>query len=261
VFYCLKNQSKSIPNSSATLKESAMRRLLNILSVTFLLVTVPTLTYSETIDVLIKGVDDGVKTNKQQDYKEAVMNAKLEAIERAGVEISSITKVVNFKTKYDMVESKAEATLLPGFQVMDMGYQSDGTYAVVLSGKLRVEQDAEKGANRRKLVIQEEIQTIEARLAAIKKDNDRTHSRYMSRQQEIHERYMERLKACGNPAYPVNYSMQCQKRAGQENEDALKEADDSLDKSRARLREEEIQLKLRLSELRVELAKYPPDAK
>jgi hypothetical protein len=93
---------------------------------------------SEQIDVLIKGRDDGVKTSKQQDYKEAVMNAKLEAIERAGVEISSITRVVNFQTKFDMVESKAKAVLLPGFQVMDLGYQTDGTYLVVLSGKIQV---------------------------------------------------------------------------------------------------------------------------
>jgi hypothetical protein len=93
---------------------------------------------SEEIDVLIKGRDDGVKTSKQQDYKEAVMNAKLEAIERAGVEISSITRVVNFQTKFDMVESKAKAVLLPGFQVMDLGYQTDGTYLVVLSGKIQV---------------------------------------------------------------------------------------------------------------------------
>jgi len=35
---------------------------------------------AETIDVNIKGVDDGVKTSRQQDYQEAVMNAKLQAI-------------------------------------------------------------------------------------------------------------------------------------------------------------------------------------
>jgi len=96
------------------------------------------LAYADTIDVLIKGVDDGVKTNKQQDHKEAVMNAKLQAIERAGVEIASITKVVNFQMKYKAVESKAKAVLLPGFQVIDMGYQTDGSYQVVLSGKVRI---------------------------------------------------------------------------------------------------------------------------
>ena len=91
----------------------------------------------ETIDVLIKGIDDGIKNSKQQDYLEAVMNAKLQAIERSGVEIKSFTQVVNFKLKYDMIESKAVALLLPGFQIMDLGYQSDGTYQVVLSGKVK----------------------------------------------------------------------------------------------------------------------------
>ena len=93
--------------------------------------------FSQTIDVLIKGMDDGIKTNKQQDYAEASMNAKLQAIERAGVEIKSITEVVNFQVKYDMIESKVKAVLLPGFQIMDMGYQTDGSYQVVLSGKVK----------------------------------------------------------------------------------------------------------------------------
>jgi hypothetical protein len=90
-----------------------------------------------TIDVLIKGMDDGVKTSRDRDYAEAVMNAKLQAIERAGVSVKSMTKVENFQLKYDMVESKAAALLLPGFQVIDMGYQQDGTYQVVLSGRVQ----------------------------------------------------------------------------------------------------------------------------
>ena len=88
-----------------------------ILSYVFVLLFVmPSLCKAESIDVLIKGMDDGVKTNNQKDYKEAVTNAKLQAIERAGV---------------------AEAILLPGFQVLDMGYKMDGSYQVVLSGKLQ----------------------------------------------------------------------------------------------------------------------------
>ena len=88
-----------------------------ILSYVFVLLFVmPSLCKAESIDVLIKGMDDGVKTNNQKDYKEAVTNAKLQAIERAGV---------------------AEAILLPGFQVLDMGYQMDGSYQVVLSGKVQ----------------------------------------------------------------------------------------------------------------------------
>jgi hypothetical protein len=93
---------------------------------------------AETIDVNIKGVDDGVKTSKQQDYSEAVMNAKLQAIEQAGASIESITKVLNFQLKYDAIESKSKAILLPGFQIIDIGYVADGTYQVVLIGKIQV---------------------------------------------------------------------------------------------------------------------------
>ena len=100
------------------------------------------LAYSETIDVLIKGIDDGVKSNKQQDYKEALLNAKIQAIEHAGVEITSITKMVNFKLKFDLVESKANAVLMPGFKVMDMGYQTDGSYQIVLVGKVKTKTES-----------------------------------------------------------------------------------------------------------------------
>ena len=76
---------------------------------------------AETIDVNIKGVDDGVKTSKQQDYQEAVMHAKLQAIELAGASIESIMRAVNFQLKYDAVESKSNKILLPGFQIKDIG--------------------------------------------------------------------------------------------------------------------------------------------
>ncbi|MBU1206444.1 MAG: hypothetical protein KKH04_05885 [Proteobacteria bacterium] len=107
----------------------------------------PALLFCEDIDVSIKGIDDGIKTTKQKDYLEAMMNAKLQAIERAGVEISSITKVENFELKYDKVESKAKAVLLPGFQIMDIGYQADGTYLVILVGKVRTQEDLKKSLN------------------------------------------------------------------------------------------------------------------
>jgi hypothetical protein len=94
--------------------------------------------HAEVVDVLIKGLDDGVKTTKQHDYEEAVMNAKIQAIERAGTEIESVMRVVNFQMKYKAVESKAKAVLKPGFQVMDIGYLPDGTYQIVLSGKVVV---------------------------------------------------------------------------------------------------------------------------
>lgn len=91
----------------------------------------------KSVDVLIKGYSSGGKS-RQQDYQEALLNAKLQAIERAGVDISSYTKVENFMIKHDLVESKAQALLEPGFQVIDMGYQSDGSFLVILSGKVTI---------------------------------------------------------------------------------------------------------------------------
>ena len=92
-----------------------------------------------TIDVTIKGIDDGVKTSMQQDYKEAVLFAKREAIERTGIQIKSITTVKDLMVESDYIESQAEAILMPGYSIMDIGYQTDGTYLIILIGKLRVE--------------------------------------------------------------------------------------------------------------------------
>lgn len=110
-----------------------------ILMVTFFCGLVPTRLFCEDIEVSIKGVDDGIRTTKQRDYQEALMNAKLQAVERAGVEITSVTKIEDFQLKYDTIESKSKAILLPGFQIMDIGYQPDGTYLVILIGKVRTQ--------------------------------------------------------------------------------------------------------------------------
>ena len=101
------------------------------------LLVAPCISFAETIDVHIKGVDDGVKTRKQRDYKEAVLFAKREAIERAGVKIKSMTTVKDLVVNSDYIESKAEAVLLPGYNILDIGYSADGTYQVVLIGKVK----------------------------------------------------------------------------------------------------------------------------
>ena len=103
----------------------------------FALLVVPCISDAETIDVQIKGVDDGAKTTKQRDYKEAVLFAKREAIERAGVKIKSMTTVKDLVVNSDYIESKAEAVLLPGYNILDMGYSADGTYQIVLIGKVK----------------------------------------------------------------------------------------------------------------------------
>ncbi len=103
----------------------------------FALLVAPCISDAETIDVQIKGVDDGAKTTKQRDYKEAVLFAKREAIERAGVKIKSMTTVKDLVVNSDYIESKAEAVLLPGYNILDMGYSVDGTYQIVLVGKVK----------------------------------------------------------------------------------------------------------------------------
>lgn len=74
-----------------------------ILTILLILMISPlSVLYAETIDVQIKGFDDGLKTTKQQDYKEAVLFAKREAIERAGVNIKSITTVKDMMLESDL---------------------------------------------------------------------------------------------------------------------------------------------------------------
>ncbi len=115
------------------------------------IVMITGLARAEVIDVNIKGVDDGVKTSRQRDYKEAVLFAKREAVERAGVKIKSMTTVKDMVVNSDYIESKAEAALMPGYQIMDIGYQSDGTYLVILIGKVK-----SGGANDANEIIRDE---------------------------------------------------------------------------------------------------------
>jgi len=119
--------------------------------VLILLLVIPCMANSETINVHIKGVDDGIRTSIQQDYKEAVLFAKLEAIERAGVKMQSKSIMKNFVLYDDYIESEAEGVLLPGYTIVDMGYSNDGVYQVVLIGKVKVkssgiQQNSQNGA-------------------------------------------------------------------------------------------------------------------
>jgi hypothetical protein len=100
---------------------------------------VPTLNSlaQETIDITVIGISDGIKNSRQRDRQEAMTDAKRQACEKAGLKIGSKTRVENFQTTYDLIESKSEAILLPGFNVIDIGYVEDGTYQVVLSGKIK----------------------------------------------------------------------------------------------------------------------------
>ena len=213
--------------------------------------------HSETVDVLIKGTDDGVKSSKQQDYEEAVMNAELEAIEKAGVEIASITKVVNFKTKYDIVESKAEIYLLPGFQIMDIGYQADGRYAVVLSGKLKKGKGAKVRTREDELALQKEIFVLEDRLASVIYTISKAEYELENRLKDIDRKTKELKEEC-NSFWNTSYQRECLEMLRSSVSRDKEMATDEYNRKTAGLAEEKAQLRLRLSELSIEFSNYPP---
>lgn len=103
----------------------------------FLIITT-SLFSQEIIDISVKGISDSKNEGAQKDRMEAIMDAKRQACEKAGLHLKSKTIVENFITIFDYIESEAEAILLPGFQIIDIGYVADGTYQVVLSGKIKV---------------------------------------------------------------------------------------------------------------------------
>ncbi|MEJ2544698.1 MAG: hypothetical protein P8Y99_11580, partial [Calditrichaceae bacterium] len=79
---------------------------------------------------------------------EAIMDAKRQACEKAGMTIESKTKVENFEVAYDYIETQAETVLLPGFQLIEIGYVQDGTFQVVLTGKIKVLEGEEPISNK-----------------------------------------------------------------------------------------------------------------
>lgn len=113
-----------------------MNRIFGFVLMIFILYS-GALSAQDVIDVVVKGISDNSRDGAQKDRLEAIMDAKRQACEKAGLKIEATTTVENFQTVYDYIESQAAAVLLPGFQVIDNGYNEDGTYTVVLVGKIR----------------------------------------------------------------------------------------------------------------------------
>jgi hypothetical protein len=93
--------------------------------------------FGQDIAVTVKGISNEQFDGLQKDREEAIVEAKRQACEMAGLNLSSITKVENFKIKQDLIETKAKAVLLPGFRILDIGYLQTGQYVVVLSGAVK----------------------------------------------------------------------------------------------------------------------------
>jgi len=89
------------------------------------------------ISVKVIGYSSGKKKTLKTDYEEAVIDAKLKAIERAGVEIKSMTEMENFQVKSDFVENKSKGILEPGYEIIEVGYDENGVYKILLIGQVR----------------------------------------------------------------------------------------------------------------------------
>ncbi|MDA3838235.1 MAG: hypothetical protein PF574_04555 [Candidatus Delongbacteria bacterium] len=126
------------------------------------------------VDVAVKGISDNKNNGEQKDRQEAIIDAKRQALEKAGLKLKSTTKVENYQTTYDYIETKAETVLMPGFQIIDNGYGSDGTYSVVLVGKVKsnVEEDVTYKELRYAKHLFEQGKTVEAKEIITKLTND-----------------------------------------------------------------------------------------
>jgi hypothetical protein len=89
------------------------------------------------IQVKIIGYSSGNKTNLKRDCSEAIINAKLKAIERAGVKIEAISVLEDFQLKSDFVEAKSKGIIEPGYEIIEVGYDENGVYKVLLIGEVR----------------------------------------------------------------------------------------------------------------------------
>jgi hypothetical protein len=83
------------------------------------------------------GYSFGKKKNLRDDYNEALVDAKIKAIERAGIKVDSITRVENFELKSDMVEAQSKGTIEPGYEIIELGYDESGVYKILMIGKVR----------------------------------------------------------------------------------------------------------------------------
>jgi hypothetical protein len=95
----------------------------------------------ETLKIRVIGLSNAAFDGKQTDRKEAILDAKRQAVEKAGVSMKSQTVVRQGVVDEDFIESQAETYILPGYEIVDIGYDQDEvTYQVVLIGAVRVRQ-------------------------------------------------------------------------------------------------------------------------
>lgn len=91
----------------------------------------------DVVSFQIFGTDDGIKSNREQDYKEALLDAKIKALDRVGIQIKTETEISDYNVIKEIVESKSEGVILPGMSITEMGYSDDGFYQVLIIGEIK----------------------------------------------------------------------------------------------------------------------------
>ena len=135
------------------------------LFILILIVYVCSLYSQDAIVVATHGISDYVAGKSLQEARDrAVLDAKRQAIERAGVCITAETQVKNYILISDSINSKAEGCILRGYQILDIGLLSDGHYHVALFGKVIPDQNIPKTPQE----LQIEILDMEIELRRIK---------------------------------------------------------------------------------------------
>jgi len=94
----------------------------------------------ETIGIItieVKGYDDGIKSTISIDREEALLDAKRQAIQQAGVLVKSKSELKNSVLTKEYIESKSKAFILPNSRIIHEGYEENGSYLVVLKCKVK----------------------------------------------------------------------------------------------------------------------------
>lgn len=114
----------------------------------FILISASFIFSLDSLEILVKGFSNQENNGHQIDRQEAILDAKRQACEKAGIIIESKTTSENFQLLLDLVETKSNTILLPDFKIMDIGYNSDSCYQVVLSGKITLVQNTESTSSK-----------------------------------------------------------------------------------------------------------------
>jgi len=87
------------------------------------------------ISVHEKATNNGETADLASDRNEAILNAKLLAIAKAGYNTAEIMEQADSQKRNALIEERSSQILVPGFKIADKGYQKDGHYLVLLTGK------------------------------------------------------------------------------------------------------------------------------